>query len=167
MKKQLTKSIIGCAVMCVLSVVTILGTNALAAGHEGSEYSRPSKEQIAAAKAEAEAEAKLNQAISDAIAKANGSYKAGTYEAEAKGFEYEYSTVGGMIKVTVTVSDKAITDIVISGPDQSPAIGGVAMTKLRNSILTSQSADVDTVTGATYTSEAVIEATKKALEQAK
>ena len=102
------------------------------------------------------------RAAGNAAARANreGGYAPGVYTASASGF-------GGMVDVTVTVGDKGgITDVTAVGPDETPDVGGAAIPILVSQILQRQSADVDVVSGATYTSSAVREAAAAALAQA-
>ena len=87
-------------------------------------------------------------------------YTAGTYTGEAQGY-------GGTVKVTVTVSDKEITEIVAEGASETASIGGIALEKLPAKALAAQSAEIDAMSGATYTSEAFKTALAAALEQAK
>ena len=102
------------------------------------------------------------RAAGNAAARANreGGFTPGVYTASANGF-------GGMVDVTVTIGDKGgITDVAVSGPDETPDVGGAAIPTLVSQILQRQSADVDVVSGATYTSNAVREAAAAALAQA-
>ena len=102
------------------------------------------------------------RAAGNAAARANreGGYTPGVYTASASGF-------GGMVDVTVTIGDKGgITDVAVSGPDETPDVGGAAIPTLVSQILQRQSADVDVVSGATFTSNAVREAAAAALAQA-
>lgn len=102
------------------------------------------------------------RAAGNAAARANreGGYAPGVYTASANGF-------GGMVDVTVTIGDKGgITDVTAVGPDETPDVGGAAIPILVSQILQRQSADVDVVSGATYTSNAVREAAAAALAQA-
>lgn len=78
-------------------------------------------------------------------------YIPGTYESEAEGF-------GGPVKVALTVSDKEITDLTITGDGETPSIGGDALPKLREQLLSAQSQEIDGVSGASITSGAVKEA---------
>ena len=87
-------------------------------------------------------------------------YTAGTYTGEAQGY-------GGTVKVTVTVNEKEITEIVAEGAAETASIGGVALEKLPAKALSAQSAEIDAMAGATYTSEAFKTALAAALEQAK
>ena len=79
-------------------------------------------------------------------------YTAGTYSASAKGF-------GGDVTVTLTVDSDKITDVVVEGNDETPAVGGAALETLQKEILDKQSSEIDVVSGATVTSTAVQEAT--------
>lgn len=86
--------------------------------------------------------------------------KAGSYSATEKGF-------GGDVTVTVTISDGGlISDIVTVTDDETPTIGGEAADKLVASIVDNQSLGVDTVSGATVTSNAILKAVEDALLQA-
>lgn len=93
------------------------------------------------------------------MAAADGSYTPGTYTAEAKG-------MGGIVTVTVTVSENAITAVKAEGPDETPGLGVPALETVANAILEAQSTDVDGVTGATVTSTAVKTAAAAALAEA-
>lgn len=90
----------------------------------------------------------------------SGTYKAGTYTASEQGF-------GGAVTVSITTSTEKIMAVEITGEDETPEKGGVAMETLQSTILEQQSADVDVVTGSTVTSEAVIKAATKAINEAK
>ena len=82
-----------------------------------------------------------------------------TYSASAKGF-------GGDVTVTVTVEDGKIAAAEAAGISETPALGGAAMPQLCEAIVANQTPYVDTVSGATLTSNAVIEAAAAALAQA-
>ena len=90
---------------------------------------------------------------------AGGTYKDGTYTGSAQGF-------GGDIKVKVTVSGQKISAIDIteaSGEDEAY----LSMAKdIINTMLDKQTADVDTVSGATYSSTGIKNAVTQALEGA-
>lgn len=89
-----------------------------------------------------------------------GVYTPGIYSSEEKGF-------GGNIAVTLTVDVDKITKVDIEGEKETPSIGGVALEKLSESIMESQSAEIDVISGATVTSNAVIKATQKAIAKAR
>ena len=83
----------------------------------------------------------------------------GTYEEEAQGF-------GGTVKVIVTVDETKILAVVIEGPNETPALGGVAVDTMDDAILAAQTPHVDGVSGATVTSTAIVDAVTRALEAA-
>ena len=89
-----------------------------------------------------------------------GSYTPGTYTATEDGFE-------GPVEVTVDIGENGgIKDLTINAPDETPDVGGAAIPLLKKAILEKQSADVDSVSGATFTSDAVKLAAAEALAQA-
>lgn len=94
-------------------------------------------------------------------APAASGYKDGTYKASSKDSFY-----GDPINVTITIKDGKITDVTIA-ENETPEFGGKAAKELAATIKNKQSADVDTISGATITSKAVIAAAKEALSQAK
>ncbi|MBR2778885.1 MAG: FMN-binding protein [Firmicutes bacterium] len=86
-------------------------------------------------------------------------YKDGSYTASGRGF-------GGDITLTVTIAGGRISDITIndaSGEDK--AYFDMAVTLLQT-IISGQSADVDAVSGATYSSNGILTAVRNALEEA-
>ncbi len=85
----------------------------------------------------------------------SASLKPGTYKGEAQGF-------GGPVSAEITVDANGIVDVKLTGEGETPAIGGAALETLAASVK-EKGADLDTVTGATYTSNAVKEAVKAAL----
>ena len=93
-------------------------------------------------------------------AAAGGLYTPGTYEAVAAG-------INGDVKVTMTFSESAITDVVLDVSGETASIGGAAAEDLKAALMNAQSADIDVVSGATITSEGVMKAAKKCIDQAK
>ena len=86
-------------------------------------------------------------------------YKNGTYTGEGQGF-------GGTITVEVTLQDDEITDIqVASAPGEDSAYLSQGKGVI-SSILSEQSTDVDTVSGATFSSTGIINAVNDALGKA-
>ena len=85
-------------------------------------------------------------------------YKDGTYYGTGTGF-------GGTLKVKVEISGGKITDIqIMENQDGSEYISKASA--LINAIISSQSTNVDTVSGATYSSVGIIQAVRDALSQA-
>lgn len=152
----------------LFDLILVLG---LLAGYQAVIYSRDKEAQIT------ELESQINQLqgekeeILEAAkssgklgsegdsAGAGGTYKDGTYTGSAQGF-------GGDIKVKVTVSGQKISAIDIteaSGEDEAY----LSMAKdIINTMLDKQNADVDTVSGATYSSTGIKNAVTQALEGA-
>ena len=86
-------------------------------------------------------------------------YKNGTYTGEGQGF-------GGTITVEVTLQDDEITDIqVASAPGEDSAYLSQGKGVI-SSILSAQSTDVDTISGATFSSTGIINAVNDALGKA-
>ena len=85
-------------------------------------------------------------------------YKDGTYYGTGTGF-------GGTLKVKVEISGGKITSIqIMENQDGSEYISKASA--LINTIIQNQSANVDTVSGATYSSVGIIQAVRNALSQA-
>ena len=74
---------------------------------------------------------------------------------------------GGPISVTVTAAGDRIIDLEITGSDETPDIGGTAISSLRTAIVENQGQDgVDAVSGATWTSNGVFDAIRTAMGEA-
>lgn len=83
-------------------------------------------------------------------------YKNGTYEGSGTGY-------GGTITVQVTLQDDTITDVsVTSAPGEDSAYLAQGENVI-SSIISEQSTDVDTVSGATFSSTGILEAVNDAL----
>ncbi len=82
----------------------------------------------------------------------------GTFTGEAEGFSTE-----SPVKVTVTLADGKITEVTAVGESETEGIGTPALTEVPARIVAANSADVDVLAGATWTSKGVIEAVKAAL----
>lgn len=108
---------------------------------------------LAAANSNASGDAPSISAVSEP-----SSYRDGTYIGTGSGF-------AGAITVQVTVSDGKISDIsVLSASDDSPYLDNAI--SLLNNIIASNSTNVDTVSGATFSSVGLIEAVRNALANA-
>ena len=90
----------------------------------------------------------------------SGLYKAGTYSAKAAG-------IGGDVIVTMTFDANKITDVVIDASKETPGIGQKSAVELKKALLAGQTAKVDSVSGASITSNAVQKAASKCIAQAK
>ncbi|WP_066714410.1 FMN-binding protein [Clostridium sp. Marseille-P299] len=88
----------------------------------------------------------------------NNAVKAGKYTATEKGY-------GGDVTVNVTVDGTGkITAVNVTADAETPDIGGKAAPMIANSIVEKQSLSIDAISGATVTSNAVLKAAKKAIE---
>lgn len=90
----------------------------------------------------------------------NQIYTDGTYDVIAQGY-------GGDFNVKVTIKDDKIADIVVSEHNETPSLGGVAIEQIITQMKEKNTFDVDTVSGATKTSQALINAVKTAQENAR
>ncbi len=77
------------------------------------------------------------------------------------------NTAYGAVQVTITVTGDKITDVTAKLPNtgDSAAIAANAGPKLKAAALQKQSADIDTVSGATYTSEGYKKSLQSALDK--
>jgi uncharacterized protein with FMN-binding domain len=82
----------------------------------------------------------------------------------------EVQTRWGPVQVKVTVSGGRVTDVAaVEYPTENPRdqqINSYALPQLRTEALAAQSADIDTVSGATYTSEGYKQSLQSALDAA-
>ncbi|ETJ98837.1 FMN-binding domain protein [Eubacterium nodatum ATCC 33099] len=110
-------------------------------------------------------EKKIEQLQSGKGSKAKGgksggsTYKDGSYEGSAKGF-------GGNVVVKVTVKNDKIEKIDLVDASKEDGSYLASAKGVIKSILDKQSTDVDTVSGATFTSTGIINAVISALEKA-
>lgn len=87
-----------------------------------------------------------------------GKYKNGEYEGGARGFRSD-------INVKVTVENGAITAVEVVSADDDPAFFDRAKGVI-DSIISAQSTEVDAVSGATFSSNGIINAVVEALKTA-
>ena len=84
----------------------------------------------------------------------------GSYTASAKGYCSE-------VTVTLTIADGRISAVEADASGETAAVGGKAAAQLAEAILAKGSADVDAISSATLTSNAVIAAAQDCLAQAR
>ena len=108
----------------------------------------------------ASALAACNAGSSSSTAASTGEaiYTPGTYTGTATGI--------GEVKVTMTFSETAITDVVIDASNETESIGGVAAPTLKDALMVAQSTEIDNISGATITTNAVKKAAASCIEQA-
>ena len=97
---------------------------------------------------------------SNAVSVPAGSYLPGTYEGTAEG-------ISSTVKVTMTFSDSAVTNVVVDTSGETASYGGAAAEELKNQLLASATGEIDGVSGSTITSDAVMKAAKSCFAQAK
>lgn len=86
-------------------------------------------------------------------------WKDGIYLSQARG-------MAGFVKTELEISNNKITSVNLDLPTETPQCAQKAKSKLENEVLAKQSADIDAVSGATFTSNVVKEAVKDALKKA-
>ena len=97
-------------------------------------------------------------ASSSTAATGDAIYTAGTSTGTATGI--------GEVKVTMTFSETAITEVVIDASNETESIGGVAAPTLQEAIMAAQGTEIDNISGATVTTNAVKKAAASCIEQA-
>ncbi len=88
-----------------------------------------------------------------------GAYVPGTYTATAQGNN-------GPVTVTVTFDDQAITGVAVGEHTETPGISDPAIERIPAAIVDGQTLAVDVVSGATFTSKAILEAVEDCVTQA-
>lgn len=132
----------------VVAVVTCLtGYNTVLDKREQAE------EQLRKQQAEQEQSANAAKEATDSA------YKDGTYTGEAQGF-------GGPVDVEVLVENGMISEINITSAEKEDGAYLSMAEDMIPTILEAQSADVDTISGATFSSTGIKEAVAQALEEA-
>ncbi len=92
-------------------------------------------------------------------ASASGKYTPGTYTGESEGH-------GGTVKVTADFTEDAISNVSLDLSVETESIGQAASETLVKEIMDAQSADIDAVSGATETTDAVKRALQSAIDHA-
>ena len=98
-------------------------------------------------------------AMSLAACSSAGKGVSGEYTGTAKG-------LGGDVNVTLTLKDSVITDVKAEGKQETEGIGSKALEQLPGEMVEGNTINVDGVSGATVTSDAIKEAAKEALKSA-
>jgi fumarate reductase flavoprotein subunit len=88
-----------------------------------------------------------------------GPYVPGTYTATEQGY-------GGSVTVTMTFDESVITSIDVFGENETRNVGTKAIQELAPMVLEAQSPEVDAVSGATVTSDAIKKAVQDCIGQA-
>lgn len=136
-----------------IRVVSLVAIVMLLLGYNSVLTAREKDDEIARLKAQVESSEESTEES------AESGYKDGTYEGEAEGF-------GGPISISVTVEDGKVTEVnILSAEKEDGAY--LAMAKdIIPTIIEQQTWDVDTISGATFSSTGIRNATQQALEKA-
>lgn len=86
-------------------------------------------------------------------------YKAGVYEAEADG-------LNGPVKLKIELTSDSIKKVEVVSHKETPGISDGAIEKLPAQIVEGQTLALDVVSGASFTSKAILSAAEKALTEA-
>ena len=141
--------------------VTLVLIAALISGYNTVLTLRDKDDQIAKLTAELESANLYKQAVlqSQDAAASGGAYTNGVWKGPAQGF-------GGTIQVEVTVEGGSITDISIVSAEKEDGAYLSMAEDIIPKIIDAQSADVDTISGATFSSTGIKNAVTQALEEA-
>lgn len=106
-------------------------------------------------------EAELLAQYEEAMAAENGGsgYADGTYTGEAQGF-------GGPVSMEVVIEDGKITEVNVLSAEKEDGAYFTMAEDIIPAIISAQSADVDTISGATFSSTGIKDAVAIALEKA-
>ena len=151
MKKLISIAMAGCL---AVSLAACGGSSSTTAASTATSTSTATSEAASSEAASSEA-ASSEAASSEAAAADNGDSV--TLTGEADGF-------GGKITATVVMSGDTITDVTFDGPDETPDVGGAALETLADEVVAANGTDIDTVSGATFTSQGCIDAVQAALD---
>lgn len=135
-------------VICLAAVIELLS------GYNSVLASRAKDEEIVRLQYE------MTQAKSeDRKADENTGYRDGTYQGEADGF-------GGTVAVEVTIENGKITGIEVTSAENEDGAYLSMAKDIIPKIIAAQSADVDTISGATFSSTGIKNASQEALDKA-
>ena len=134
-----------------IRVVSLIAVVGILVGYNSVLDAREKNEEIAKLKAQV---TETQSGESD-----DSNYKDGTYQGEAEGF-------GGTVAVEVTVEKGKITAVeIVSAQKEDGAYLSMAKDIIPK-IIEAQSTDVDTISGATFSSTGIKNASQEALEKA-
>lgn len=140
-----------------IKTCNLLVLAALIFGYNAVLHSRSQEETITKLQNELTQQETEASAASDA--EAASPYADGTYNGEAQGY-------GGTVSVAVTIQEGTITDVAIVSAKQEDAAYFDAAKGVIDEILEAQTTEVDTVSGATFSSNGILHAVADALGKA-
>lgn len=140
-----------------IKACNLLVLAALIFGYNAVLHSRSQEETITKLQNELTQQETEDSAASDA--EAASPYANGTYTGKARGY-------GGTVSVAVTIQDGTITDVAIVSAKQEDTAYFDAAKGVIDEILEAQTTEVDTVSGATFSSNGILHAVADALGKA-
>lgn len=140
-----------------IKTCNLLVLAALIFGYNAVLHSRSQEETITKLQNELTQQETEDSAASDA--EAASPYADGTYTGKAQGY-------GGTVSVAVTIQDGTIIDVAIVSAKQEDAAYFDAAKGVIDEILEAQTTEVDTVSGATFSSNGILHAVADALGKA-
>ncbi|WP_294402368.1 FMN-binding protein [uncultured Ruminococcus sp.] len=140
-----------------IKTCNLLVLAALIFGYNAVLHSRSQEETITKLQNELTQQETEDSAASDA--EVASPYADGTYNGEAQGY-------GGTVSVAVTIQEGTITDVAIISAKQEDAAYFDAAKGVIDEILEAQTTEVDTVSGATFSSNGILHAVADALRKA-
>ena len=127
----------------------------LLCGYQAIQNHRTQEEEIA----KLEAQLQQQAIAAEDTETVDSPYQDGVYEGEAQGY-------GGTVAVELTIENGKFADLTVVSAEKEDAAYFDAASSLLDTILEEQSTDVDTVSGATFSSNGIIHATEDALRKA-
>ena len=148
MKSKVCAVLISCTLALSLAACSGTSSDSSSDTAEESEETEEAEEETAEETAEEE--------TSEETAEEEEEASAETLTGTATGY-------GGDVTVTITMDGDTITACTIDGPDETESVGGAALEELAEQVVAANGPDIDGVSGATVTSDAVRNATSAAL----
>lgn len=144
------------------SAVTIAAFTGIFAGGTaltGSNFSKTAVTSPTVTSAAANNSSTASSSSTASNSSTKGSYKDGTYTGEGTGFRPG-------LQVSVTIKSGKITSVEVISNSETPRFSQMPIEQIPQEIIAAQSTDVDAVSGATRTSNGIIEAVNNALSKA-
>ena len=154
-----------CACIIFVPYISAIGQGSVVAGYEQGESQNSDSAEVSEATAgdvlgaDREAGDESFAKIVENEAEESAAYKDGTYTGSGMGYN-------GPVEVEVTIEGGVITEVKALSSDEDDPYYTWVLQQIPDAIVEKSSADVDTVSGATTSSNAMINAVKDALEKA-
>lgn len=142
-----------------IKTINLLLIAGLILGYNSVCRQREQEEQIAQLKYELEYQKQAAELNAESDDSESSLYNDGVYEGEAQGF-------GGAVKVQIEIENGRIRSAEIISAEHEDAAYLDAASVLTDEIIKKQTADIDTVSGATFSSNGIIHAAEAALGKA-